>query len=290
MDYEKKYKELIAKLTEAYNDESVNDERFCCVMNNIMPELKESDNEKIRKDLLNHLYAGANNKTIIADADDYKKWANWLEKQGEQKPTDLRTWKYIVDAVLTERNGIGQYIDSPWTEYMAKKLQKRFGTIEQKPVEWSEEDDGILTTIINEIYACKREAQSYEHKNYDRQINWLKSLRPQSTQIFHNAIELIYEEELVPYKDGDQWCFLLGYNIQEGICGFGNTILNAAVEFYKEYVSYKGSICEIPRPQKQWKPTEKQIEAVRVASEVGTANDSWAMMVLKELLKQLKAL
>ena len=38
--------------------------------------------------------------------------------------------------------------------------------------------------------------------------------------------------EIKPYKDGNQWCFLYGNNIQEGVCGFGNTIYEAAKEFY----------------------------------------------------------
>ena len=35
-----------------------------------------------------------------------------------------------------------------------------------------------------------------------------------------------------PFKDGNQWCFLYGNNIQEGICGFGKTIFEAALNFY----------------------------------------------------------
>lgn len=35
-----------------------------------------------------------------------------------------------------------------------------------------------------------------------------------------------------PFKDGNQWCFLYGDNIQEGICGFGDTIFLAAWDFY----------------------------------------------------------
>ena len=35
-----------------------------------------------------------------------------------------------------------------------------------------------------------------------------------------------------PYKDGNQWCFLYGENIQEGVCGFGDTIRDAAIDFY----------------------------------------------------------
>lgn len=35
-----------------------------------------------------------------------------------------------------------------------------------------------------------------------------------------------------PFKDGNQWCFLYGNNIQEGISGFGETIFKAAWDFY----------------------------------------------------------
>lgn len=35
-----------------------------------------------------------------------------------------------------------------------------------------------------------------------------------------------------PFKDGNLWCFLYGENIQEGICGFGETIDRAAWNFY----------------------------------------------------------
>jgi len=33
------------------------------------------------------------------------------------------------------------------------------------------------------------------------------------------------------YKDGDQWCVLLGENIQEGICGFGDTPHKAIIDW-----------------------------------------------------------
>lgn len=36
-----------------------------------------------------------------------------------------------------------------------------------------------------------------------------------------------------PYKDGNQWCYLYGDNIQDGICGFGETITKAALNFYE---------------------------------------------------------
>ena len=33
------------------------------------------------------------------------------------------------------------------------------------------------------------------------------------------------------YKDGNQWCCLYGDNLQEGICGFGDTPHKAVIEF-----------------------------------------------------------
>lgn len=107
--------------------------------------------------------------------------SDWLEKQGEQKTitdfSDLRTWKYIVDAVLTEKEGIGQYLDSSFTEKVAKKLQERFGNIEQKPT-LSEKDKNI----INGLLSLCEEAQdnfpqlSAEFSDIEELKDWLKSI------------------------------------------------------------------------------------------------------------------
>lgn len=42
-----------------------------------------------------------------------------------------------------------------------------------------------------------------------------------------------------PYKDGDKWCYLYGENFLEGICGFGDTIYEAAKVFYTELCKYQ---------------------------------------------------
>lgn len=40
---------------------------------------------------------------------------------------------------------------------------------------------------------------------------------------------------LKPFKDGNQWCYLLGDNIQEGVCGFGETPYKAMLAFNKAF-------------------------------------------------------
>lgn len=102
------------------------------------PELKESEGERTRKNIIKAFKIFEDKQAWVGHCLDDIDWdacIAWVEKQGEKKPTDLRTWKYIVDAVLTEREGIGQYLDSPWTTEVAEKLQKRFGNCGQKPTE-----------------------------------------------------------------------------------------------------------------------------------------------------------
>ena len=37
------------------------------------------------------------------------------------------------------------------------------------------------------------------------------------------------------FKDGNQWCVLYGENIQDGICGFGDTPRLAVYDFNKSW-------------------------------------------------------
>lgn len=52
---------------------------------------------------------------------------------------------------MTEKEGIGQYLDSPFTEELAKKLQERFGNIEQIPTGWSEEDEERYLSCLKRL-------------------------------------------------------------------------------------------------------------------------------------------
>lgn len=68
----------------------------------------------------------------------------------------------------------------------------------------------------------------------------------QSDILYQNELALIVEKQeynlfatLKPkiYKDGSKWCVLLGENIQEGICGFGETPYLAILDFSKSFNS-----------------------------------------------------
>jgi hypothetical protein len=60
------------------------------------PELKESEDERIRKELLEHCINRRDGKQVCVDASDYRRWANWLEKQGEQKQDPCDNCKDVM--------------------------------------------------------------------------------------------------------------------------------------------------------------------------------------------------
>ncbi len=53
--------------------------------------------------------------------------------------------------------------------------------------------------------------------------------------------ELDLIEKLNPKfsRDGNQFCFLYGKDLQEGIAGFGDTVAEAVSDFYKSYYNTK---------------------------------------------------
>lgn len=129
----------------------------------LFPELKESEDERIRKAICHVL----NNADYgIIDQTDYtiSEMEAYLEKQKEQKSVeypekDNRYW-------FGFNEGKGVVLDNP----------EEYGLC--KPAEWSEEDEEMLDAMIdivsNSLYEplCPREGM----------LAWLKSLRPQPKQ------------------------------------------------------------------------------------------------------------
>ena len=48
--------------------------------------------------------------------------APWLEKQGDSLQVNDRAWLYLVSDVLTWKDGVGQYLDNPRVQELAKRL------------------------------------------------------------------------------------------------------------------------------------------------------------------------
>ena len=173
MDYEKKYKEALERARELYDRATDIGDIVGYDLESIFPELAESEDERIRRWLV-ELVENQEPKMFI----EVKKMDvfAWLEKQKEQKEIPLMNG----DAELYFDNWI-QHNDTTKRGYFeegiryAQRLQK-----EQKPAEWSEEETKDLVHILKVLDDCyiygKHDLSKTDHDNL---TSTLKSLRPQ---------------------------------------------------------------------------------------------------------------
>ena len=170
------------------------------VMTRVFPELKESKNEGIREALLNYLKEASYGKTLVVSTLDYKRWADWLEKQGEQKPYGQRQecsncqFNYAGEckgSCAMKRGEQKPAVEMKTPEESLGIDSDTYNKIvddciygEQKPA-WSEEDEYTLGETIQHLEELiridKAKHCGVDVQYYQRDIDWLKSLRPKST-------------------------------------------------------------------------------------------------------------
>lgn len=149
MDYEKKYNNaLIAvkKLQEA----NPNDEGIQNWIDDSFPELKESEDEKVRNELIDAIRGLWENDALPMplSVERKDKWIAWLEKQAERK-----TPQWMIDFLDNYRRKIGCSLDYDEARDVDGKilcikewLEKQG---EQNPA-WSEEDERLYQSIIDD--------------------------------------------------------------------------------------------------------------------------------------------
>ena len=96
MDYEKAYKAVLKTATQWIKDGCTDKEKIC--LECVFPELRESEDERIRKWLID--YFGSIKKTVWIHRDiTCEQILEWLEKQKEQKPAWSEEDERRIDAI-----------------------------------------------------------------------------------------------------------------------------------------------------------------------------------------------
>ena len=133
----------------------------------MFPELKESEDERIRKALINGFnkldkcavwYNGITNGQILA----------WLEKQ-EQKPQGKSALEAAQEEKADNRNCVKQPTDEEMKTLLQTEYEKGRADAIAEIQKWSEEDIIHLNKCI-----------SYMSRLDSSEMDWLKSLRSQS--------------------------------------------------------------------------------------------------------------
>lgn len=107
MDYEKKYKDALERARKSHDKANGLIKKEW--IETIFPELKENEDEKIRKQILSFL------KEFECDhcrSTNFSSWIAWLEKQGVQKPTDAIELRFKIGDWVVNKFGHVWHIDS----------------------------------------------------------------------------------------------------------------------------------------------------------------------------------
>ncbi|MCR5270530.1 MAG: hypothetical protein K6D91_05885 [Prevotella sp.] len=246
--------------------------------------------DDVREDFVSEVYrvldADPNNDRAnqIIDAFDSLPTLELEKRQVEQNPNtdfyDLRTWKYIVDAVLTEKEGIGQYFDSPFTEEVAKKLQKRFGNIEQNPTDLPNgEDYGIdgLHAAVDILQKTLGKVDGYQTDD---------GILEHECAI--SAVISLFEQKPVWSKEDNIMlqCAITHFECQKRNCIGGGNRKKAM----QEYIDWLKSIEDRVQPQSTWKPSATEIKVLEevIDSRVNPINYHATLHGILGQLKKLK--
>jgi len=97
MDYEKKYKEALDNANVMHKCGNSNVKQ---IMEQLFPELKESKDDKARKELYDFCIKCSRGETVVNQQTDYQRWAAWLEKQGEKKPAWSEEDEEMIDDTI----------------------------------------------------------------------------------------------------------------------------------------------------------------------------------------------
>lgn len=176
MNYEKEYKKLKANIKEAYLFAQTNSTK--AVLENILPELRESEDEKIRKLLIRLFKSNANEKFDDVSTQEI---LAWLEKQGERKPAWSEEDEHRAEDTIyfldTAKKHYASTVELDACIDWLKSLKDKVQPQPQPKQDWSEEDEHTLQGVIDEIQANKSQAPDYDFETYDRFLSWLKSLK-----------------------------------------------------------------------------------------------------------------
>ena len=96
----------------------------------------------------------------------------WLEKQGDQKPVEKPEWYDSMDEFYAD--ALIEMIEN--SDLMDRDKRNRLVWIEKhrvNPVEWSEEDDKMLQTLVSGV-DCYTYFNGIQSEDV---VNWLKSLK-----------------------------------------------------------------------------------------------------------------
>lgn len=307
-DYKKKYEDALERAKDLHDNHALGMPFIYETCEQIFPELKESEDEKIRKEIINFI-----NKTIsfgVKNIDEEfsskncHDWIAWLEKQGKNEEIDEASY----------RTGIKRVLDNPESYGLEKQG-------EQKPID-------LNTISIQKLVNVYRNTNEYDEdgnlkgkpvncmiRAYEQGImDILKTIKQkyvepawsaEDTEMMQYVIDSI--DTNISYSNFTNiriWMHSLKDRIQpkqewsEEDEACANLILRELEQDKKDSLDYSRHFARLInrfttrfkslKPQNTWKPSDEQLEALDSATE--NCAYSEYQDCLRKLIVELKKL
>lgn len=160
------------------------------VLESLFPQLSESEDEKIRKEIIDFLLDGIWDTTIIdkvKQSQGYAKWISYLEKQGKQKFAWTEEDEIRIDSIIAFLKSPSLCVMDGNKDIIKANIKYlkflKYRAQSQPKQEWSKEDEKIIGNIRRIIAqdAFYNDAVDVNgelcEKMYIDADNWLKSLK-----------------------------------------------------------------------------------------------------------------
>jgi hypothetical protein len=138
------------------------------------PELKEPEDERMKKAIIHILYENYTDAAVIEGVE-IAEIVAWLEKQGESKFYSWKPTKEQYEALDYAYNSCADTAIGNYYEGVLETLIDDLHRLEkqgQKP-KWSENDEHHWMMCV----VCVEECATQEREDFSKTIDWLKSLK-----------------------------------------------------------------------------------------------------------------
>ena len=193
-----------------------------------------------------------------------------LEKQGEKKPVDETPYPETLEKAIdlyyySYGNGKGEF-EHLSLEKFRDIVYTFVSNYRQKPVEWSEEDKGIIEEVVSYLINYSNIVESKEDADrIEYLIDKIQDICPHQKQEWSKEDEQHIDSIL---KRLDALC-------------------RNKIERTRFAISEDRDWLKSLRPQNRWKPSDEQMEALDWQVE-NTSVSSWQYKATKELMEDLK--
>ena len=318
--YKEKYEDILARLAKAKNDNDVCDERFCCVIDGLIPELAESEDEKIRKRLITDFgtigkkeWGGLEVKDILAWLENipytidhekregfhlgYKAGLERLEMKSaaESLGVDSETYNKIVDeCIFGEQN-------------LAENTKPQSST----PMSYGKELEKRMCEACNRFFAPNTDSNRYSASDLfyagvkaERDLNTLAWSEEDEINVY-NIIHFLEEPSMLENNEPCKkividWLKSLKDRVQpkqewseedeqhiDSLLKRLDALCRNKFERTRFAISEDRDWLKSLRPRSTWKPSDEQMDALRYVTNFDYGGYESILVSLYEQLKKL---